>query len=205
MWKRSKLTRAMWKRSKAYKSHHVQQQQKNKFNWFKPPKRESSKRRALMIWTNQDGKLDSKARFQLKDSICFKWVQIGSNLRIQFASNESELVPKNLDPKNPNLKWALISIKHHKMCIISSLVVPHTFGSMTTYAHILYVVLDTKITHSKGHPLLILLLGTWHCGLVSGEFLSRIESRSYNTRTYPQSGAQLGPHSHHLLLISSYT
>ncbi len=51
---------------------------KYKFNWFKPPKRESSKRRALMIWTNQDGKLGSKARFQLKDSICFKWVQIDS-------------------------------------------------------------------------------------------------------------------------------
>jgi hypothetical protein len=31
-----------------------------------------------MIWTNQDGKLGSKARFQLKDSICFKWVQIDS-------------------------------------------------------------------------------------------------------------------------------
>jgi hypothetical protein len=55
---------------------------------------------------------------QLKDSICFKWVQKhgssqGFNLlqmspktwfnsRIQFASNESKLVPRNLDLRTPS-------------------------------------------------------------------------------------------------------
>jgi hypothetical protein len=34
--------------------------------------------------------------------------KLGSNSRIQFASNESKLVPRNLGTRPPNLKWALI-------------------------------------------------------------------------------------------------
>jgi hypothetical protein len=57
-----------------------------------------------MIWRTKM-QANVRHRVQPKDSICFKESKL---VRIQFASNESKLVPRNLDPESPStLHWAL--------------------------------------------------------------------------------------------------
>jgi hypothetical protein len=50
-------------------------------------------------------KKSSKESLQLGEPRCKLGSKAGSNSRIQFASNESKLVPKNSDP-GPHLEWA---------------------------------------------------------------------------------------------------